>query len=441
MDSDKRIVKNMVLVYHDANKARKHIDVHIGRFSLIVRVSGKPVENKIKYNNNGELTIESKEALLNHVRKEIANHSRMPQNLDHSMSNAHCSWTANEPGIVGYGSGLTRQVFHESKVEILTAKRGHLKLYAPQLNSHNLLFVHELYPGDGKTAPIVVWGEYISDIPTFHDRLHLKLIQANELSVFKKKTDITTTTRKYDGASCYLVADKMGIHVFSPRISKETNRRIEYTGKLPELITAKTNHKYIGMGELLFKKRILGITGPYLSAAEVGGILNSDKIRPSNIIPEIRLYRIDKVDRLDTHGLPFWENRRLQYDLSMSHPILRVVSLCLPFHYPFQEGLVAVPVGGSVIDGFKIKFKGDETDMIIKSIDFFISDKQHIAGTMTCTYNDKEYKFGPSQLGNIDRCLEFMDNSNKLIGKTVKTVGFKGHIGRAARIIDIHLDK
>jgi hypothetical protein len=79
--------------------------------------------------------------------------------------------------------------------------------------------------------------------------------------------------------------------------------------------------------------------------------------------------------------------------------------------------------------------------MVIKSIDFYISDKQHIAGTMTCEYEGKDYNFGPGQLGTVDRCLDFLDHKKDYVGLTIKTSGFAGHVGRAAKIGEFHLDK
>ena len=100
-DINGRVIKKMVIIYHDAHKAQKHIDIHIGHLSFIMRVSGKPVENDIKFNSKGELTQSAKDALVQHVRNEIFNHSRVPQNLDHSILNAKCTWYAGDVGLYG----------------------------------------------------------------------------------------------------------------------------------------------------------------------------------------------------------------------------------------------------------------------------------------------------------------------------------------------------
>lgn len=90
--SNSRIVKELNIMYHDANRAGKHLDVHLGHLSIVIRVNGKPVESQIKYNNKGELTQISKDALINHLRAEVANNSRMVWNHDHTLTNARSNW-------------------------------------------------------------------------------------------------------------------------------------------------------------------------------------------------------------------------------------------------------------------------------------------------------------------------------------------------------------
>ena len=77
----------MVIVFHDANRAGPHIDVHIDRLSLVYKV--KPdLYAKLKYNKDGYLTENSQKAIIEHLRWEINNGSRVAQNIDHSKSNA-----------------------------------------------------------------------------------------------------------------------------------------------------------------------------------------------------------------------------------------------------------------------------------------------------------------------------------------------------------------
>lgn len=120
-DSSKRVVKPLQIMYHDANRAGAHLDVHLGQQSIVVRVSGKPVEKQLKFNSKGVLTEDSKKLLLNHLRSEIGNNSRVVHNHDHTVSNAGCTWL--KPIAEGYGSGKTRQPVLIDKAELY---RGHI---------------------------------------------------------------------------------------------------------------------------------------------------------------------------------------------------------------------------------------------------------------------------------------------------------------------------
>jgi len=465
-DRNGRIIKNMVIIYHDANRAGKHVDIHIGHLSLIMRLSGKPVEGKIKFNNKGELTQDSKDAILDHVRQEIFNHSRVPQNLDHDIANAKCVWRIGEKGIAGYGSGTTRQIVLEDKVEFYhTHLQSSLHMYAPAITPHQGLYLYKIYNGETTGVPICIWGALIPRDDKFQDRLHLNMIQEVDFERFKTVTDESTTTRKYDGASTHFGTTGEGFKFFSPRYSKTTGHRIEYTYKLPELaewgfgsiLPDRVSHTQ-GMGEVLFWRRtnagkitkaLFGIRGPenwcwkYLSAAEIGGVLNSHQVRATNIIPEVRMYRMDRFNQQDVINLSFHDNRKLQQQVVKVNEYFKVVDIVRPIinRGDNYEGYVAVPEGTNINEGYKYKFKGDEIDMTITSIDLYLSEKQNISGTILCTYNGKEYKFGPGSIGNVETCLDFINNKEKFVGRTVKTAGFRGHEGRAAKLIDWHMDK
>jgi len=464
--SDNRIVKKMTIVYHHANKAGKHIDVHLGHLSMVYRVSGKPFEDQIKFNSKGRLTEASKDILLNHVRSEIAKNARVPWNHDHTISNAKMDWDFDESltQVKGYGAGPTRQVIAESTVEFYHPEvTSSLHMYAPLINPNQGLYIYKIYEGKQGGTPILIWGNLIPRDEPFKDRLHLNMIQDVDYKTkFLERVDHDTITRKYDGASAYCTSSGEiekghSFKIFSPRMSKETGHRIEYTYKVPELATNGGSIKTQGMGELLFYKRTaighitkyFGQRGAericwnYLPAASIGGILNSNQTRPRNVFPEYRLYRLDKWNGQDTFDLPFHDNRLLQQQLvrTLDQSVWKIVQIVKPQRNTNWEGLTATSKGMSINDGYKIKWHGDEIDMIIKSINLYLSDKQHIAGIISCDYQGKEYNFGPGQIGSVDKCLDYMDNQDKYIGATVKTVGFTGHVGRAARIVDLHLDK
>ena len=447
---DKRGNINVVFVYHDAYKASKHIDIHFSNgTSFIIRVSGKPVEKLIKYNNNGELTQSSKDALLEHVHQEVKGNSRVPQNLDHNTSEAKISWLKDQGPKEGYGSGQTRQVILETKAVIFKLAEGKgrtTELWIPDIDPNNNMYIHNLYSGDSNRAPIVIWGMMKSKAPKqFEDRLHLKLYQLNEIDKFRNDSDAASITTKYDGASCYVVTTKEGTTVWSPRVSKTTGERIEYTPKLWELAESTDKNRPVGMGELLFRKTYLHglIKGGYLPAAEIGGILNKNAVRPDNIIPEIRMYRVDKWNGKKVSDLPFFDNRKLQTKMTSNSEILDVVEFSPLKHIKGNEGLVAVPSGKSINEGYKIKWLQDPDDWVITDVDLKLSDKGNPSGVVwfKSLESGKEFKLGPGQLGNLDSNMDIINNPDKYIGRVAKVVSREGHEGRAAKLIDWHIDK
>ena len=465
---DDRIVKQLTIVYHDANKAGKHIDVHLGPLSLVYRVTGKPFEKDLKFNNQGRLTEASKDILLNHVKAEVAKNARVPWNHDHTISNARMDWDLdnNLKEWEGYGAGVTRQVIAQSKVEFYHPEvKSSLHMYAPLLNPNQGLYIYKIYEGNGKSAPILIWGNLIPRDTEFKDRLHLKMIQeADYQKDFLRRVDVRTTTRKYDGASAYIlgsgeVEKNHSFKVFSPRMSKETGHRIEYTYKVPEIADRGTSTKVEGMGELLFWKRTaigqvaryIGCRGAehlcwnYLSASEIAGILNSNATRPRNVFPEIRLYRIDKWDGQDTFNLPFFENRYLQEDLisRLDNPYMKVVDIVKPQYNTNWEGLVGVPERLSINDGLKVKWWANANDWEVTKVDLKLSKKGNISGVVwfKSLESGKKFKLGPGGLGGVDQQLKFMDNPTKMVGVVFKVHGRNGHEGRAAKIVDEHMDK
>ncbi|HJS83667.1 MAG TPA: hypothetical protein VJ742_12610 [Nitrososphaera sp.] len=440
----------MVMVFHDANRAGPHIDVHIGRLSVIYRVKPE-LYAQLKYNRQGMLTENSRKLLIEHVRSEVANGSRVPQNLDHSQRNARASWVDGDTDAKYYGSGKTRQVFSETTVDVYKAHAdGPIEMYAPVINPHRGTYLYQLYPGDNKRAPILIWGNKSHQPPKLEDRLHLKLAHPEDIDKVGTKVDMKTSTAKYDGASMYFVITPKGTTAWSPRLSTKTNERIEYTYKLGDIAHVTSDETIIGMGELLFvEKQKPGqrIKGPkYLSAAETGGILNSDAVVPDNLRAEVRLYRIDRVGRKRTKDLSFWENRELQKRTASLHPdLFKVVELMPPDKAKKQgfEGFVAVPKDASVNDGYKVKWWDDANDWRIDSVEFKPGDKGGIAGVVHCTSLDsgKKFKLGPGQVGTRDVTEAMMAEPKSYEGTVLKVHSRQGHEGRAAKVIMEHPDK
>lgn len=433
------------VIFHDANKAKMHLDVHFSNgTSFIVRVSGKPVESEVKYNNKGQLTQNAKKALMKHLRAEIAASARVPQNYDHNPEEAHMTWNLNDgPADGEYGSGPARQLVAEDDVYVLHVKgRGGktAEMYAPILNPHAMVYTHKLYSGNGKSAPIVIMGSKKTNPPKLYDRLKLKYIPGGKKAIetYKDKIDPSTNTEKIDGAACHVVVTPKGTRVYSHRVSKTTGTNIEYTGKIPEIANLKGTG-WQGMGEMAFYKN-----GKRMKSGEIAGILNSDKLRPEGVTARIHLYRADKVGSTEVFNYDFWLNRALQERIASRCDVLEVVPLVDVEHVKGTEGLVGVPHGESVNKGIKIKWDGNTNDWRIDKIGFHIGPKGSMAGYVTCTSleSGKEFKLGPGMIGDVETCLDFMNNPEDYIGRVAKVASKEGHEGRSAKWTgEWHTDK
>ena len=448
--------KKMVIVFHDANKAGPHIDIHIGRVSLIRRVKPE-VYDQLKFNREGLLTGESKKLLLNFLREEIDNGSRIPQNLDHTLRNARASWTGGSREDVHYGAATTRQVILEEEVDVYKAYTdgpvykayadGPIEFYAPSLNPHRGLYLYRLYHGDGNRAPILIWGALKTRPPQLEDRLHLKLMHPEELEKVSGRADMSTSTAKLDGSSCYVVIDKKGTTVWSPRQSVRTGQQIEYTFKLDGIANTTSPYKIVAMGELLFtQKRLLPVGRTiYLPQSVGSGLLNNNAVLPKNIRPEIRLYRVDRVGRTTHVDDDFWSNRELQKSVAKLDSKLKVVELMNPEKASKRgfEGFVVVPPEGSVNDGFKVKWWTDTNDWRIDKVSFLPGPKGNVAGVVHCTSleSGKHFKLGPGQVGDQALTRTMMQRPHDYEGVVLKVRSRHGFEGRASKVLSIHDDK
>jgi len=449
IDQNKRVVKHMRIVFHQATNP--HLDIHIGHLSLVINLGSKPIMNDIKFDKDGGLTAKSRFAILNLLREEVMNNSRMAQSFDHSITNAETSWNIGESGIKGYGAGLTRQVIINEPVEIMSVDNGigkTIKMYCPILNKHRLLYLHKLFPGDKKKAPIVTWGVIKKMSPSFEDRLYLKTDK--DIKTFKKNVDPCTVTKKYDGASAYFDTIEKETTWWSPRVSIVTGDRIQYSGKVPELFRIRHKAHPRGIGELMFKRKFNPLNpagwfrrNRYLTAAETGGVLNSDKIRPMNIIPDFRMYRIDRWEGKPVFDLAFFENRKLQETFADLSEFINLPELVAIQINKGIEGLVGVPEGKSINEGHKQRFWGEAHDWEVTYVALGWGPKGKPSGAIWFKSLDsgKGFKLGPGQLGKENEFIELLNRGNALIGMVAKVDSRKGHEGRAARLAEWHLDK
>jgi len=221
-----------------------------------------------------------------------------------------------------------------------------------------------------------------------------------------------------------------------------SGQHIEYTGKLPELSEMTADQTTVCMGELLFKR-----FGRYLPAHQIGGILNANKPRPWWSIPEIRLYRVDRIGRTNTHNLEFWANRSIQWKVADKSPYLGIVArvpLAMTRLTKLMglEGAVGVPEGLSINEGHKIKWHGDEEDWTCTSVQLEKGGKGGIAGVAKFVTEDgRPMKLGPGQLGTPNDCLDMMKEPNLFEGRVAKVISKRGHSGRAGKLLSWHDDK
>ncbi len=453
----------MVIVFHDANRVGPHVDVHIGRVSIVYNLRNKPeVLEQIRYKRDGVLADESKKAIISHVRAEIENGSRVAQNLDHSQANARATWYHGDKSAKHYGAGFSRQVVLETEVDVYKTDYGHpMHVYAPALNPHRPMYIYPLYPGVQKTwlhkdrtnrAPILIWGMNAHQPPVLEDRLHLKLIDPSDVDKLEAKADMATSTAKLDGSSCWVVITPKGTTVWSPRESVVTGDRIEYTHKLDGLASLTSETTMVAMGELVWRQRqtrweklTRQQPQPWFPAATGSGILNSNSLTPEDVEPMIFLYRADRVGRRNVHALEFWDNRDIQKHIAGMHDTLGVVPLMTGEQAKLHgyEGIVAAPENGSVIDGFKMKWWQDADDWCIVSVDFKAGDKGGIAGNVRAISlaSNKEYYLGPGQMGDRALCERMMKQPEDYEGAVIKVQSRHGHEGRAAKVVAFHDDK
>jgi hypothetical protein len=446
---------NLVVVYHDASRAGKHLDIHFSNgTSLIMRVSGKPVESEIKY-HKGKLTQNSIKALMKHLKDEINNNSRVPQNWDHNPEEAQMTWLKGQGPTEGYGSGETRQIIHESEVQVLKVgtNEGQVsEMYAPGISPKRRVYTHKLYHGTEKKAPILIFGTMTKKAPKFMEKPDLKYIQGEDVDKFLAKTDRSCDTIKEDGAACHVYIDEHGTKVFSPRESVETKDKIEYTGKIPNVANVKCSDyvddtfKIKAMGEFIAYHP----DGTKFTVNEVAGLLNSDALVPEGVKTQILLYRMDEWKKTNGQDLDFWESRSILEQIASAYDDSVEVVALKPWsksQTDGDEGTVGIPHGGNLWNAYKLKWRDEPLDLEVIEVGFkpgpsSTPDAIKIAGELLCKDKDGDtFKIGPGQFGNREECLEVMNNPKAFIGRVMCTEGLRGHKGRSLKFRHWHQDK
>lgn len=437
---------NRTIVYHEADKAGPHVESYIEidgtAYNIGVKRLTPEMCKNISKNYNNELTLKSKEYILNLIRKEYENGAWLAQTTDHTPDESKYTWLTRKDSVIGYGAGATRQIVSECKISIF--KTGNtIEFFDWDLSNNKSCYIFGLMqPNDRRNSRILKLGLKKITHKQFKERLHLKPhIGKESFNKFKEKVGIDgIITLKEDGASCYFETTKNGTNVFSPRISKVTGERIIYNNKINDIIHVKYDQNISGMGELTFVKG-----NRILNANETAGILNSNSPIPDKVTPRIVIYRIDKIGHVDVHDLSYNENLALitRFVNSCNNNKIqapKIVSWNKALEVATKhEGLVGIPQGHSILDGYKFKPRHDEFDWTVTGIDLKPGDKGGIAGVVWFkSESGKQFKIGASSMGNREVATDIMNNPDKYIGRVAKISSYKGHEGRAPRFVIWH---
>lgn len=427
----------MTIIFHEADKAGRHVDIHIGSISIVKRL---PQDFNVTKNSDGSITQATKDRIIDLVRYEFNNNAWLAQNLDHSEKDSKFTWVGHNNGPTNYGSGESRQIVSSETIYVHPGKSS-MEIIAPHIINNKKLYLYKIMDkNDNRNVPIISLGVKKPKAPAVKDRLHLT--HDRDIEKFKRIVGKDSDIRvKYDGASTYIESTPKGTRLWSPRISKKTGERIEYTAKVPGIEKVKTPKKMVSMGELLFRKN-----GKYLKAHEIGGILNSSKLN-SSIKPEIRVYRSDKINNKSVGDVDQETNFNLLKNLiSNGQGIIKEpekVSFNNIDRTKNSEGVVGVSKDDSINNGRKFKWKNDEMDWEVTDIDLKHGENGGVAGVVNfkSLESGKPFKIGASSMGNRESVLDIMKNPNSYIGKVAKVNCFSGHEGRAAQFDSWHLDK
>jgi hypothetical protein len=424
----------MVIVYHEATN--RHVDIHIGRLSIVKNL---PKDFKISTDPKGYLTQVSKERLIELVASEFRGRARLAQNLDHSAKDARMQWHGEKNGPTGYGSGPIREVISDEPVYVWNGDNA-THVSAPHIVNNKQLYVYQLYPGTSKRAPIMSLGVKEPEEISLNDRLHLKF--DHDMDTFIRAIGPDGDYRvKYDGSSCYVVATPNGTRVYSPRLSAEDGKRIEYTSKLPGVEKISPKHKTIAMGELLFVDK----HGRYIKSADQGGLLNRKAMPPNDLKWEIRMYRVDSIDGKKVLDMPQDKNIGLVSKLCSEDPGHLKVPEVVPFTEIGKtksiEGVVGVAKGKPITEGRKLKWRQEHQDGVIKSVEFGRGPNGGITGVVVYIddKNGQEYRTSSGMSHGLKEAM--MEDPEAMKGVVMKLSGFKGHPGRAAVFTGFHQEK
>lgn len=461
-----------VICVHIADKAGPHLEAYIDIDGTAYNIGVKRLTPErlaalnLKRNSNGWLTRESQERALELWAREfeLGKTRWLAQSTDHTSEEARMSWPSISKSVDGYGRGDLRQILSDIPVSV-SSTGSSLEWVDPLVDRHRKCFVFKIMDQKEGVRPrnILGVGRKENPAPPEVEKLHLKLEQ--DPSKFLKKIGPDgLVTFKEDGASCKIRIGPKGSNFWSPRVSKVTGVQIMYDSKFRDWIAIKSPEVIEGMGEFLAyrSKSVLSSNifsswlvnlfslSHRLSAAEIGGLLNSLEPIPEDIKIELVVYMVSKVGRQSLINEPYNLNYLRLKGLASLHrdwrpaTIVKKPEIFVPL-IPWltdTEGFVGVPKGRSVSEGgYKIKGRVDTIDGVITKVDFKEGLRGKVAGVVW--YRDdktgKEFKTSSGFSEKMKR--EMQENPQDYEGRVMVLNGFNGGSNRAVKLSHFHSDK
>lgn len=435
----------LIVVAHIASNEHVEMYVHDPDGSGIchnVGVVAVP-EGTLKRNNNGWFTATTKEEARSIFRNKAAGRDFIAFSTDHRLDEAMCSWNTPEDGPSGYGAGPIREVIHVEDIEIYS-NGSTVEFTSWWLNPHQRVFLHVVFPSSSnRKGTVGVIGYKQLPEPQFEDRLHLTYDRDDVLKLQRNIGSDGRASIKIDGAATHFRVDKHGARYFSPRTSKQTGKRIEYSAKLGSLQDVASDEPIQGMGELVF---VDTTTGELLKAHEVGGVLNANRLPDDHLEPRLYVYRIDQVGRRRVIDEPYWEVNRPRCEaLATRSPLLDV-----PDEVPLDdlesskafEGVVAVPAGMSIVDGGrKLKWRTDPVDVLVTRVEFAPGPAGGIEGVVWYEDPRSGREFKTASGFTHEEKLAMAAEPEAYQGRVMKLSEQPGHENRAVQFAGWHDSK
>lgn len=438
----------LVIILHDADRAGLHLDLHfLGpvESSFVINIRNKPIAKELRYNKSGELTQASREKLIAFIHDEFdGNGAWVAQNLDHNDTQATTTWLQRDEIGDGYGAGNFRQEVLDTRVAYLKTGTT-MEAWVPELSERKLYAVNAFQESAARDVPVWKFGlKKPTDYTPKSGKLKLRHVQSTD-ELRKWVGEDAVLTQKLDGASTHVKRTTKGTSAWSPRISKRSGRRISYDSKIGAL-HSHGGTSFEGMGELMYQKP----DGNWVLASQVGGILNSKDLPPSDHRPTVFLYKVDTYDgkkvKPDTASQRYVIQRICDEDGSDT---LRPVPMAtwedadgVASGVLDWEGLVAVPKDGDInSQGVKFKPRGEHLDGVIEDITFREGPRGGITGVIVYRDPSTGRTFQTASGIDHDTKLHLASNKDAYVGRTVKLKGFTGGNHRAVTYDGIHPDK